>query len=86
MRHVISIFDFDDSWLYSKWLIIIISDFDDDSFFRLEVKILQPEQINIFLSQLKMTNQDSGLVIDQSEWVLENFSREKKFGVKNILG
>ena len=41
--------------------------------FRFEAKILRPEQINIFLSQLRTTNPDSGLVvIDQSE-LRENF-------------
>ena len=44
--------------------------------FRFEAKILQPEQINIFLSQLRMTNPDSGLVIDQSE--LREFLRREK--------
>jgi hypothetical protein len=51
--------------------------------FRFEARILQPEQINIFLSQLRMTNPDSGLVIDQSE--LREFLRREKifwFGVK----
>ena len=59
--------------------------------FRSEAKILQQEQINTFLSQLRMTNLDSGLVSTNQN--LENFFFEKrnekfwgKILTKKILG